>query len=131
MAELRDPYASPPLKKDRVGPLVRFLVIAALLAGAGAVTYAVIQSPTRTAAVASSTGNGDQQLAQNSYSPPTQDTAAPAPAPAPAAPVRRAMPPRAAPPAPAEQQEPAPGPALNTPPAQPTPSPPDPLSTGE
>jgi hypothetical protein len=83
-----DPYASPPLKHDRIGPLVRFVVIAALVAGAGAVAYEVIQTPAQAPLQAQTAVQ--QQLAGGRYSareatalPATAPAATPAPAAAP------------------------------------------------
>lgn len=122
-----DPYAPPPLKKDRSGPILRIVILAGLL-GAAALGYAALSAQHPQSAQLSQPG-ADQQLAENSNTQ-TDQTAAQAtpeatpapPAPAPrAAPARRASSSRRAPVD--TPQETTPAPTMST-----TPAPVDPLT---
>lgn len=127
-----DPYAPPPLKKDKRGPILRIAILAGLLGAAGVGYAALSAQHPQTAQLGQP---ADQQLADNSDTQvyqtapqaapaPEATPAAPAPAPAPTpAPARRTSSSR---PAPVDTpQETTPAPTMST---TPTPAPVDPLT---
>ncbi|MFT3726368.1 MAG: hypothetical protein QM759_00880 [Terricaulis sp.] len=127
-----DPYAPPPLKKDKGGALVRGAILVGLLAVGGAVAYTVMQTPApQTASLEDQ--NSQQQLADGSYAanpgpqvaPPPEAAPAPAATPAPSAPGAAAPHRSAAPRQTAPVEDPTP--AAETAPAPVTPTPPAPL----
>lgn len=128
--EMTDPYAPPPLKKDKGGRFVRAVILVGLLAVGGAVAYTVFQAPAPQTASVEDQG-GPQRLADGSYAanappaiaPPQAAAPEAAPAPAPRATTshRSAAPRQPAPPV----EDPAPVPDATPAPA--TPTPPQPL----
>ena len=129
----RDPYAAPDAPKSKSGPLVRYAILAGLLAAAGA-GYATMTSapgPAETAAIEAPTAAEPATFADASQDPGYAAAAVePAPPPRPEpAPAPRASPPRETAPPPVEPAlEPTPEPTpppLSAPAPAATPLPPD------
>jgi len=91
MRQPRDPYETPPAPRERGGPLLRFAIVAALLAAAawGYATYA--NGPTLMQAEQQDQTLADVSQDRGYAASPTVPQAAPPPEAAPA-PVRRAAP---------------------------------------